>query len=79
MAHDLIIIISRADKLAKSGAEDATVIDLKNRAIAADQWLKDNPTPSDTGEEIHEWLESVQDELGLMECTVDDLLNGCPV
>lgn len=79
MAHDLIIIISRADKLAKSGAEDATVIDLKNRAIAADQWLKDNPTPSDTGEEIHEWLELVQDALGSVEYVIDDTISGCPI
>lgn len=79
MAHDILIIIDRANKLAKNGASDATIIDLKTRAIAGDDWLKDNPTPSDTGEEIHEWLETVQDSLGVMECTVDDLISGCPI
>lgn len=78
MAHDIVIIIDRAEAL--SGTDNAGSIGtLKQQAIAAHNWWAEQDDESEVRQAVHEWLEAVQSDLELAATTVAARSAECPM
>ncbi len=78
MAHDILIIISRAEALAKNADNTALIEALRDKAITADNWLTANPNHG-KAEDVHDWLTALQSELTTTEITMGDCLTAYPL
>lgn len=78
MAHDIVIIIDRAEAL--SGSDSAGSIGtLKQQAVAAHNWVVEQEDESELRQAVHEWLEAVQSDLELAAATVAARSAECPM
>ncbi len=77
MAHDLIIILDRIERLKGEDGGGGTLGELKTLAIALDARFSPESLEAQA-EAAHEWLHNLQHALEYADNTFSALVNECP-